>query len=312
MKKVGIIGGAGFIGSYITKEFLENGFTVKVSVTDISKQAKYLHLTELELSGNLYITEMKVENKGQLEHFVQDCDIVVHCGTPFQLEVKDPQAELFEPIVKGTENFLEVINKTLSVEKVVIVASVASYNSNFPMPPDGKSPEESFDESQEKFISTDSHPYGQAKYMANQVVDKFIKENKSLHFEISTVSPVMVFGKSLSGREDSTSTGMQYFIQKMIAPNESIKFFYKIDAFFAIVDVKDVAKAIYKTAITKGLHGKNYLLSSETWRVSDVNRMLNLMEPLHKPLIVYQNKMAEEDLGVAFKPVKQTLFNYVI
>lgn len=98
----------------------------------------------------------------------------------------------------------------------------------------------------------------------------------------------------------------------MIAPNESIKFFYKIDAFFAIVDVKDVAKAIYKTAITKGLHGKNYLLSSETWRVSDVNRMLNLMEPLHKPLIVYQNKMAEEDLGVAFKPVKQTLFNYVI
>ncbi|MBL0255721.1 MAG: NAD-dependent epimerase/dehydratase family protein [Chitinophagaceae bacterium] len=312
MKKAGIIGGAGFIGSYITKEFLENGFTVKVSVTDISKQAKYQHLTELELSGNLYITEMKVENKGQLEHFVQDCDIVVHCGTPFQLEVKDPQAELFEPIVKGTENFLEVINKTLSVEKVVIVASVASYNSNFPMPPDGKLPEDPFDESQEKFMSTDSHPYGQAKYMANQVVDTFIKENNSLHFEISTVSPVMVFGKSLSGREDSTSTGMQYFIQKMIAPNESIKFFYKIDAFFAIVDVKDVAKAIYKTAITKGLHGKNYLLSSETWRVSDVNRMLNLMEPLHKPLIVYQNKMAEEDLGVAFKPVKQTLFNYVI
>ena len=61
MKKAGIIGGAGFIGSYITKEFLENGFTVKVSVTDISKQAKYQHLTELELSGNLYITEMKVE-----------------------------------------------------------------------------------------------------------------------------------------------------------------------------------------------------------------------------------------------------------
>ena len=312
MKKAGIIGGAGFIGSYITKEFLENGFTVKVSVTDISKQEKYRHLTELELSGNLYITEMKVENKAQLEHFIQDCDIVVHCGTPFQLEVKDPKSELFDPIVTGTENFLEVIKKNLSLEKVVIVASVASYNSNFPMPPDGKSPEEPFDESKEKFISTKSHPYGQAKYMANQVVDKFIKENKNLHFEISTVSPVMVFGKSLSGREDSTSTGMQYFIQKMIAPNESIKFFYKIDAFFAIVDVKDVAKAIYKTAITKGLHGKNYLLSSETWRVSDVNRMLNLMEPLHKPLIVYQNKMAEEDLGVAFKPVKQTLFNYVI
>ena len=43
MKKAGIIGGAGFIGSYITKEFLENGFTVKVSVTDISKQEHGQH-----------------------------------------------------------------------------------------------------------------------------------------------------------------------------------------------------------------------------------------------------------------------------
>lgn len=38
MKKVGIIGGSGFIGSYITKQFLDNGFEVKVSSTDISKE----------------------------------------------------------------------------------------------------------------------------------------------------------------------------------------------------------------------------------------------------------------------------------
>jgi nucleoside-diphosphate-sugar epimerase len=38
MQTVGIIGGAGFIGSYVTKQFLENGFRVKVSATDISKR----------------------------------------------------------------------------------------------------------------------------------------------------------------------------------------------------------------------------------------------------------------------------------
>jgi len=312
MKKVGIIGGAGFIGSYITREFLDNGYVVKVSVTDITKEEKYRHLTGLELSGNLYLTELKVEHKDQLEKFVQDCDVVVHCGTPFQLEVHDPQAELFEPIVKGTENLLEVIKNTPSVKKLVLIASVASYNANFPMPPNGKSAEDPIDEKKEKFISQDCHPYGQAKFLANKLVEKFIQENPNPHFEITSVSPVMVFGKSLSCREDSTSTGMQYFIQKMIAPNDHIKFFFKTDAYFAIVDVRDVAHAVYKTGSSKGLHGKNYLLSSESWRVSDLNRMLNLSEPLHEPLMVYQNKLAREELHMEFKPVKQTLYSYAL
>ncbi len=43
MKTVGIIGGAGFIGSYNTKKFLENGYHVKVSATDLSNKDKYAH-----------------------------------------------------------------------------------------------------------------------------------------------------------------------------------------------------------------------------------------------------------------------------
>ena len=37
MKTVGIIGGSGFIGSHTTKQFLKEGYNVKVSATDISK-----------------------------------------------------------------------------------------------------------------------------------------------------------------------------------------------------------------------------------------------------------------------------------
>jgi len=37
MKKVGIIGGSGFIGSFNTKIFLEDVYGVSVSATDISK-----------------------------------------------------------------------------------------------------------------------------------------------------------------------------------------------------------------------------------------------------------------------------------
>lgn len=47
MKTIGIIGGSGFIGSHITKKFLQNNFKVKVSATDISKTEKYNHLKSL-------------------------------------------------------------------------------------------------------------------------------------------------------------------------------------------------------------------------------------------------------------------------
>ena len=52
MKTVGIIGGSGFIGSHTTKKFLQEGFKVRVSATDISKPEKYNHLKSLPNAEN--------------------------------------------------------------------------------------------------------------------------------------------------------------------------------------------------------------------------------------------------------------------
>ena len=244
MKKAGIIGGSGFIGSYITKAFLNNGFSVKVSATDISREDKYQHLMALENANNLYISELNLENKAALLDFVADCDIVIHGGTPFILSFENPQTELFDPTIKGTENFLDAIKNTPSVEKVVIIASIAAWNTDFPMPAKGKNFTDTFDESDTKFTSLESHPYCQAKFIANQTVEKFIAENPNLSFEINSVSPVFVAGKSMSNREDSTSTGMQFLIKNKIAPDAFVQALYDNNVPFAIVAVEDVANAI--------------------------------------------------------------------
>lgn len=310
MKKVGIIGGSGFIGSHITKRFLENGFEVKVSATDISKQEKYQHLMDMDHSDHLYISELNVENKSQLKEFVKDCDIVIHGGTPFQLDFKDAQKELFDPTIKGTENFLEAVSETPTIDKVVLIASVAAFNTNFPMQPGGKSPTDTISENDTPYTSDESHPYAQAKFMANQTVNSYIKTHPNLDFEITSVSPVMVMGKSLSNREDSTSTGMQFLFKNKIAPNPFIQMFYDTDIELAIVDVKDVAEGVYKAATISGSHGKNYLLSSETYPVSDVTLMLNNQQSKNQPKIIYQNQLAERDLGLPFQSVKETLNQY--
>ena len=307
MKKAGIIGGAGFIGSHITKRFLETGFDVKVSTTNISNQEKYKHLMELNHADHLHISELNVEDKKQIEEFVKDCDIIVHGGTPFQLDFKDPKLELFDPTIKGTENFLAVLKNTPSIEKAVFIASVAAWNTNFPLPAGGKTPSDTFSENDTPFISEESHPYAQAKFIANQTVNNFIENNPNLDFEITSVSPVMVMGKSLSNREDSTSTGLQFLFKNKIAPNPFIQMFYETDTELAMIDVKDLAEAVYKAATTSQLHGKNYLLSSETYPVSDVTRMLNNQNPKHTPKIIYQNKMAIHELGLSIQSVKSSL-----
>lgn len=310
MKKVGIIGGSGFIGSYVTKRFLENGYQVKVSSTDISKKEKYAHLSALPNAGNMEIAPLDVRDINQLQAFAKGCDIIIHGGTPFQLNVEDPQRDLFDPTVKGTENFLKVINETPGIKKVVLIASVAAWNTDFPLPAAGKSFTDSFDENETRFTSDQSHPYCLAKYIANQTVEQFIKSHPDLPYEISTVSPVMVMGKSLSNREDSTSTGIQFLVKNKIAPDEFFQSFYDNDIPFTVVDVEDVATATFKAATKNGLHGKDYLLTSETYKVSDIHEMLNHREPKEKAQVVYKNNLAKTDLGVQFRPIKETLHNY--
>ncbi|WP_300434877.1 NAD-dependent epimerase/dehydratase family protein [Christiangramia sp.] len=309
MKAIGVVGGAGFIGSYITKKFLKEGYRVKVSVTDIKRSEKYEHLFKFKNSENINIQRLKLEDRKALNHFIEDCEIMVHSGTPFRLNVRDAKTELLDPTIKGTTNFLEAVSEVSHVKKVLFLASVAAWNTNFPLPAAGKSAEDIFDEQELRFSSPESHPYCQAKFIANQVVETFIKKNKDLPFEIVSVSPVMVMGKSLSTRE-STSKGVQFLIKNKIAPDELFQSFYDKNLAFAVVDVEDVAKAVYKAATTKGLHGKDYLLTSESYKVSDIHEMLNKREPKENAQIIYKNNLAKTDLGVQFRPVKETLNNY--
>ena len=58
MKKVGIIGGSGFIGTYNTQKFLNEGYKVKVSTTDLSEKEKFEYLLSLKNADNLEIAQL--------------------------------------------------------------------------------------------------------------------------------------------------------------------------------------------------------------------------------------------------------------
>ena len=310
MQTVGIIGGSGYIGSYNTQKFLAEGYRVKASVTDLSKTDKYEHLRQLPHAEHLKIVELDVQNKAQLDGFLQGCQIVIHGGTPFQLDVEDLQRDLFDPTIKGTENFLAAVQKMPSIKKVVLIASVAALNTNFPFLPPSKKPGDQISEQSHPFFSEENIPYAQAKFIAHQTVERFIAGHPDLNFELVTVSPVGVLGKALSQREDSTSMGLQYLLKNKIAPNPFFQMLYDQNVDWAIVDVEDVAEGIFKAATVNGLHGKNYLLTSESYPISDITLMLNQQQPEGAAKVVYRNDLAVHELGIRFRPAQQTLNNY--
>ena len=309
MEKVGIIGASGFIGSYITKLFLEKDFWVKASVTNLNNSEKYKHLTNFSNAENLRIQSLQLENLTSVKTFVKDCNILIHCGTPFQLETENPDLDLFEPTVKGTENVLKAICELPSIKKVVFVSSVASYNTSFPYPAGNQGENHIYSENDEPYFFAGDNPYALAKYHANKLVENFIESNKNLWFEVVNISPVAVMGKALSNRKDSTSIALQHFIKNKITQNPFIQSLFESDTSFAVVDVEDVAYGIYKAAITEGIHGKNYLLSSESWSISDISLLLNNKTPVNTPKIIYNNSLAKADLGINFKSAKAFLKN---
>jgi nucleoside-diphosphate-sugar epimerase len=310
MGKVAIIGGSGFIGSYITQKFLAKNFKVKVSATDLTKKEKYQHLMNLANADNLEISSLNTQDITALKTFIRDCEILIHCGTPFQLEVEDVQKELFDPTIQGTENLLKVISETSTVKKVVFIASVAAYNAAFPFPADSQSPDHLYTEKDTPSIHESNHPYAQAKHYADQAVRKFVKDYPDIEFEIVSVFPTFVVGKPLSDRQDSTSVGLQFLIKNKLTPNPFIEMLFQQDVEFALVDVNDVADSVFKAATINELHGKNYLLSSESWKMSDISLMLNKQQPEGESRIVYSSELATKDLGVKFNPARIPLSQF--
>ncbi len=312
MKNVGITGGAGFIGSYITRIFLKKGHKVKVSVTNLSKSNKYEHLFDLGNEDNLSIKEVNVQNMDSLRNFAYDCEIMVHCGTPFKLGVEDAKRDLYEPTIQGTENFLQLAKENKDLFKILFVASVAAFNTSFPYPAAHRDPGHIYTEKDEPYLDEANIPYAQAKYYADQIVRKFIDKYPEIGAEIVTVSPVTVMGNPLSSREDSTSVGLQQIIKSGRASDPFLQTLFNDDVEFALVDVEDVAEGVYRAATMTGNHGKNYLFTSESWKVSDISRMLNGKSPKGKPKTVYSNDLAEQELGFKFKPVKRPLHKFSI
>ncbi len=123
-----VTGANGYVASWLVKRLLEEGITVHAAVRNPNDEKKIGHLTDVasKSKGKLKLFKADLLTQGSYKEAMQGCELVFHTASPYTINVKNPQKELIEPAVLGTENVLNSAKEVASVLRVVITSSCAA------------------------------------------------------------------------------------------------------------------------------------------------------------------------------------------
>ncbi|KAB1227630.1 Tetraketide alpha-pyrone reductase 1 [Morella rubra] len=177
-KLVCVTGASGYIASWVVKFLLQRGYTVRACVRDPNDPKKTNHLLVLDgAKERLQLFEANLLEEGSFDVAIQGCDGVFHTASPFYNDIKDPQAELLDPAVKGTLNVLKSCAKSRSVKR--------------------RTPDVVVDEtwfSDPEFCKAGKLWYVLSKTLAEEAAWKFAKEKD---LDMVVINPSMVMGPLL-------------------------------------------------------------------------------------------------------------------
>lgn len=332
-KPVLVTGANGYVASWLVNRLLDEGLTVHAVVRNPSDDQKVGHLTKIasESKGVLKLFKGDLLQKGSYTEAMKGCELVYHTASPFSTAVKDPQKELIEPAVLGTENVLLSANEVDSVKRVVVTSSCAAIYTDAidtVNAPGGMLTEQIWNETS----SLDYQPYSYSKTLAEKKAWEISKAQN--RWDLVTVNMSLVLGPALNPKfTTSESTNILKMLgngeMKMGAPKMGV----------GLVDVRDVAEAHFKAGFVAEAQGR-YITSAHNTNFLEMGQVLlpkygakyplpkralpkwflMLVGPMVNKLftrrfirnnvnVVWKadNSKIKKELGMTFRPLKETM-----
>jgi nucleoside-diphosphate-sugar epimerase len=129
-----VTGATGYVAGVLIKELLDEGLTVHATVRDASKKDRFQYLQDVadKSPGTIKFFSADLLKQGSFKEAMQGCSVVFHTASPFILSGKDidPQKDIVEPAVMGTENVLNEATNTTTVKRIVVTSSTTAVNAN--------------------------------------------------------------------------------------------------------------------------------------------------------------------------------------
>src|SRR5688500_2374995 len=254
MSKTLVTGGAGFIGSHVTRALAERGDDLRLTVRESTKKENLAGIEHDEVKCDLL-------DRRQVRRALRDVDRVFHCAGMTSLRAADAE-RLFEINVIATRNLLEECLRA-GVERVVYTSSVAAIG---PAPPGGRA-----DESQLFTAGRLGMPYVNSKHEAEVEGLRLAAQGLPL----VCVNPCVVFGEG-DVYGGSTSIVRRFMLGRIPA---------YVDGGLNIVDVVDVARG-HLLADERGSTGERYILGNRNYTLdrlfADLGRVSGVEPPALK------------------------------
>lgn len=124
-----VTGGTGFIASYLIRELLRRGHTVRATVRNPDDESKVGWLWDLHEGARerLRLVKADLTVDGSFDQAVDGVDGVFHTASPVLVPYDEHvQDNLINPCINGTANVLRSCAKSPSIKRVVLTSSCSS------------------------------------------------------------------------------------------------------------------------------------------------------------------------------------------
>ncbi|WP_371225505.1 NAD-dependent epimerase/dehydratase family protein [Roseovarius sp. 2305UL8-3] len=252
-----VTGASGYVAGWIVHDLLAAGVTVHGTVRDPDNAAKTAHLTEMNarLPGSLKLFKADLLDAGSFAEAMEGCGIVFHTASPFTVSVDDPQTGLVDPALNGTRHVLDQVNKTPSVDRVVLTSSVvAMYGDMADIAEDhgGTLTEEAWNTTS----SLDHQPYAFSKLLAEREAWRIAEAQD--HWKMVVINPSLVIGPAIGPAPTSES----FAIVKAYGDGRTKTGAPRLN--FGVVDVRDLARAHLAAAYLPEATGRHIICGKMT------------------------------------------------
>jgi nucleoside-diphosphate-sugar epimerase len=257
-----VTGGSGYIGGWCAASLLQQGYAVRTTVRNLSREAEArARIAKVTDPGNrLSFFAADLMSDAGWDEAAAGCQYVLHVASPLGVaEPKDPD-ELITPAREGAKRAVRAAIKA-GAERVVLTSSVAATSKGEDVG-DWLADESDWTDPSGRHVSA----YAKSKTLAERAAWEVIQAEGGGKTTMATVNPTLVLGPVLSGDYSESVQVVERLLSGRVPGVPRLG--------FNIVDVRDVADLHIRAMTAPQAAGQRFIAAGSFAWMGDIADIL--------------------------------------